>query len=199
MMKRWMDVWMVVALTAGGAWAVGIGQPAPDFTLKRWDTGEPVTLSQLKGKVVFLNFFAMWCGPCVQETPALVKVEREYRDKGVVFLSVDVGEKNKNPMIAVSHYVKTQGVSWPIVMDAGPDWVKKAYGARYIPFNFVINAQGVISYGRSMGMNEFGLRKELDQALGLPVKEDPGTKISDRRALIGGARKRGMNRPVGAP
>jgi len=71
-----------------------IGTAAPDFTVR--DSDRTVTLSQLKGQVVVLNFWATWCPPCIEEMPSLVQMQQEMKSKGVTVLavSVDVDEGN---------------------------------------------------------------------------------------------------------
>ena len=64
------------------------GPAAPDFTVQ--DSDHTVTLSQFRGQVVLLNFWATWCPPCIEETPALVKMQNQMKDKGVVVLAVSI-------------------------------------------------------------------------------------------------------------
>jgi len=63
-----------------------IGTVAPDFTVQ--DVDRKVTLSELRGKIVVLNFWASWCGPCIAETPSLVAMQNRLRDRNVVVLAV---------------------------------------------------------------------------------------------------------------
>ena len=77
------------------------GKPAPPFTLRRIDTGETVTLEQLKGKPLVVNFWATWCGPCRQEMPLLDQLYGKYKQAGLVMLSVNVDE-NAEPAIEMA-------------------------------------------------------------------------------------------------
>src|SRR2546425_12236674 len=66
---------------------INIGQISPDFTIKD-QNGHPIKLSDYRGKVVFLNFWATWCGPCVEEAPAIERLYREHRRQGFTILAV---------------------------------------------------------------------------------------------------------------
>lgn len=185
---------MVLINLAGMAWA-GIDpvsakkmgklaprHPAADFTLKRFDTGHPIKLSDYQGKVIVLNFFTTWCGPCLKETPGFVNVYDEYKDKDVVFLSVDTGERSKDPQAVISAFVKRYGVHWPILLDEAPGSVYIAYGVKGIPMNVVINKKGDITYCRSGYLSEEKLKTELNRALGLrgveqSVREAPASRV----------------------
>ena len=97
-MPRWIQaavfvlVIVVIVFFAFGLRVRGESQPssgpAPDFVLKTFD-GQSVRLSELKGKVVMVNFWASWCIPCRDEAPFLQKTWEQYKDRGVVFLGVD--------------------------------------------------------------------------------------------------------------
>ena len=112
---------------------------APDFTLNDLSS-KKVTLSQFRGKVVILNFWSIWCGPCLAEMPSLNKLYLEFKDKGVTVLAVaeDPAEK------PVKSYVKEKGIAFPILIDKE----KKVY-FRYslfgIPVTFLIDKKGVIA------------------------------------------------------
>lgn len=67
-----------------------IGEPAPDFTVQ--DSERKVTLSEFRGKVVVLNFWATWCPPCVEEMPSLLDMQRKMKDKGVTVLAVSIDD-----------------------------------------------------------------------------------------------------------
>jgi peroxiredoxin len=71
--------------------AVGLGEKVPDFTL-RTDDGQPTSLSDFRGKVVVLNFWASWCGPCVDELPSLKQFAQRYADSDIVVLGISLDE-----------------------------------------------------------------------------------------------------------
>ena len=65
-----------------------IGKPAPEFRIKEWKNGEPVTFADLRGKVVLVDFWGYWCGGCVRIMPELFKLHDQYKEKGLVIVSV---------------------------------------------------------------------------------------------------------------
>jgi cytochrome c biogenesis protein CcmG/thiol:disulfide interchange protein DsbE len=114
-----------------------IGNPAPDFTVK--DGEHSVTLSEFRGKVVVLNFWATWCPPCVEETPSLVQMQQRLKDKGVVVLAVSV-DADAN---AYHRFLKDHNVNLLTVRDA--DQKSNAlYGTSMFPETYVIDRQGVV-------------------------------------------------------
>jgi cytochrome c biogenesis protein CcmG/thiol:disulfide interchange protein DsbE len=122
-----------------------IGKPAPAFTLMRLDGSGEVTLADLAGKVVVVNFFASWCLPCTQENPALVRVYERYRESDVVMLGVNLQESRENGLA----YVRRMGMAWPTLAD--PDGrVVLSYGVFGPPETFFIGRDGIIA-GRHIG------------------------------------------------
>jgi cytochrome c biogenesis protein CcmG, thiol:disulfide interchange protein DsbE len=114
-----------------------IGSSAPDFTVQ--DAQSKVTLSQLRGQVVVLNFWATWCAPCVEELPSLVEMQRRLRAKGVtvVAVSVDVDDN------AYRQFVKAHEVNLLTVRD--PDQKSNGlYGTSKFPETYVIDRSGVV-------------------------------------------------------
>jgi cytochrome c biogenesis protein CcmG/thiol:disulfide interchange protein DsbE len=122
-----------------------IGKPAPAFTLQRLDGSGDVTLADLSGKVVVINFFASWCVPCIQEHPALVRVFERYRTSDVVMLGVNYQESRENGRA----YVQRMGMAWPALAD-DDGRVALSYGVFGPPETFFIGADGVIA-GRHIG------------------------------------------------
>ena len=114
-----------------------IGSNAPDFTLQ--DSDHKVTLSQFRGQVVVLNFWATWCPPCVEETPSLVQMQARLKDKGVVVLAVSIDADDA----AYHKFLKEYNVNMVTVRDEA----KKAstlYGTFGWPESYVIDRNGVI-------------------------------------------------------
>jgi peroxiredoxin len=113
--------------------------PAPDFVLTDVN-GEEVKLSDYKGKVVVLNFWATWCPPCRKEIPDFNELQAQYGDKGVQFIGVALDEEG---LPKVKKWMSTNAVSYPVVIaDAA---IKKSYGEmNAIPVTMLIDRQGVI-------------------------------------------------------
>ena len=134
-----------VALEAENIYAESIrkrltSQPAPDFELERL-SGGTVKLSDLRGKVVVLNFWATWCGPCRQEMPHLAKVYEKYRDRGFEILAITTDEKADRPKVAP--FVEEHGLTFPVLYDDG---IAGAYGVNGMPATVYIDAQGRTRY-----------------------------------------------------
>lgn len=125
------------------------GRPAaPDFTLKNLD-GEDVTLSDLKGQVVIVNFWATWCPPCRAEMPSMQRAWMEIRDKGVVMLAVHVGGNEDKVWSFVGDYE----LDFPVVIDAKSE-VADAWPMKGLPSTFVVDPEGRIAY-RAIGGREW--------------------------------------------
>ena len=114
-----------------------IGTSAPDFTVK--DGDRQVTLSQLRGQVVVLNFWATWCPPCVEETPSLLEMQRRMKDKGVVVLAVSVDVDDA----AYHRFLKDHSVDLLTVRD-NEQKSNRLYGTFRFPESYVIDRQGVL-------------------------------------------------------
>lgn len=122
---------------------LGVGKEAPDFEEKKIDGETTMKLSDLRGNVVLLDFWASWCGPCRRENPAVVKLYEKYKDDGFTIMSVSL-DKNKDSWIAA---IKKDNLSWPNhVSDLGfwSSKVPKMYGVRGIPFTVLIDKDGNI-------------------------------------------------------
>jgi thiol-disulfide isomerase/thioredoxin len=112
--------------------------PIEDFSLPLL-TGGTQTLSGLKGKVVFLNFWATWCPPCKSEMPSMDSLYRRFRERGLEFLAVDIQEARDS----VEHFVSESRLSFPVALDESGR-VSSIYGIRSIPTTFIIDRDGMI-------------------------------------------------------
>jgi len=117
----------------------GINTPAPAFRLMDLD-GTVHSLPDYQGKVVFLNFWATWCGPCKVEMPAMEALYQAFRSQGLEILAVSVDQQGA----AVTRpFKEAMGLSFPILHDSDYQ-VGLVYGARTLPMTYVIDRQGII-------------------------------------------------------
>jgi thiol-disulfide isomerase/thioredoxin len=120
---------------------------AVDFSLKLVDGGT-VTLSSLKGKVVFLNFWATWCPPCREEMPSMEILYQRFRNQGLELLAVDLMENSKT----VSAFLSNNRLSFPAALDSNGR-VSSYYGIQAIPATFIVDQDGKIILYTAGGRN----------------------------------------------
>ena len=125
------------ATRTGSPGVVNIGQMAPDFTIKD-QTGKLVKLSDYKGKVVFLNFWATWCGPCVDEAPEVEKLNNTLKDKKFQMLTVAIDTDWK----PVNDFFAKHGLTVPVFLDPGQQIARGQYKITGVPETFIIDASG---------------------------------------------------------
>ncbi len=113
---------------------------APPWELKDVD-GKTVKLSDFKGKVVVLNFWATWCPPCLAEIPSFMKLQDAYSKQGVTFVGISVDQGG--PQV-VANFVKKKKINYPIVL-GDPDIAEKYAATDGIPDTFVIDRKGNIT------------------------------------------------------
>ena len=122
---------------SGPQGAAEIGRKAPDFTLR--DLGDQkVSLDQFKGKIVLLDFWASWCGPCQMTMPQMESLQKKYSNV-LVLLAIDMQE----PIDVVREYVRSQGVHSRVLMDEDGS-VSNAYGVEAIPVQVLIDKEGIV-------------------------------------------------------
>ena len=114
------------------------GHTAPDFELRDLE-GQLVRLSDYRGQVVMINFWAIWCGYCRAEMPVLQAAYERYQGDGFVVLAVDVMDR-KDPVV---EYVREAGLTFPVLLDRSSE-VSTQYRVRGLPTSFYVDRDGVI-------------------------------------------------------
>jgi len=131
---------LLIVLLAGcysGSRPPHIGSNAPDFTVQ--DSDRKITLSELRGKVVVLNFWATWCAPCVEELPSLVNLQQKMRNKGITVLAVSVDQDES----LYRRFVQDHNVNLLTVRDANQK-SNNLYGTFKFPETYIIDRNGVM-------------------------------------------------------
>lgn len=116
------------------------GQPAPDFALKS-STGENLRLSEYRGDVVMINFWATWCGPCRQEMPLLDELYSRYRRVGFNLLGVNIDDDSRRAMDMISEL----GVTFPVLFDSRKD-VSRLYEVDAMPVTIIVDREGNVRH-----------------------------------------------------
>jgi cytochrome c biogenesis protein CcmG/thiol:disulfide interchange protein DsbE len=137
-------------------------KPAADFTL-RDANGTAVKLSDYRGKVVLLNFWATWCGPCTLEIPWFIEFEQQYKTQGFAVIGVSMDEEGWN---AIKPYMAAHKMNYRVLL--GDDSVSQLYGGvESLPTTFLIDRKGRVAFPPHIGLagkNEY--LKEIQGLLG---------------------------------
>lgn len=114
-----------------------VGALAPEFTLKDLH-GNDVSLSDFRGQIVLLNFWATWCGPCREEMPT---IQERYNGGGFAILAINFGESQEK----VQEYLDELGIDLPVLLDPGGS-IQELYRVRGYPSSFFVDPDGVIRF-----------------------------------------------------
>jgi peroxiredoxin len=120
--------------------ALELGQPAPDFTLKSM-AGTNLKLTEQRGKIIVINFWASWCGPCRKEMPVLQKFYDKYQDLGVSVWGVNVEQENQ----AGRDFLADLNLSFPILFDAS-NTISAMYQVEAMPTTVIVDRDGLVRY-----------------------------------------------------
>jgi thiol-disulfide isomerase/thioredoxin len=134
-----------------------VGKLAPNFELQNTE-GKTITLSDLRGKPVLINFWATWCGPCFLEQPFLQEVYNDWSKKGLVFLSIDIGQ---NAQIAQA-YLDTNNFTFPVLLD-NKSTVAMKYAVQYLPTTFLVDKDGIIVKTNLLAPGAFESREQIEK------------------------------------
>jgi cytochrome c biogenesis protein CcmG/thiol:disulfide interchange protein DsbE len=163
--------------------------PAPDFQMKDVD-GKPLTLAGLRGKVVLLNFWATWCGPCREEIPSLIELQKHYKDQLQIIGMLTDDDDDE----ALHKVIEAEGINYPVVL-ATPEMRVEYGGIPALPTLFVINAEGRVVQKHVGLYNPALYETEVRALLNLPVAAKVGTfedtgeiflKHADRASMLPG-------------
>jgi cytochrome c biogenesis protein CcmG/thiol:disulfide interchange protein DsbE len=139
-----------------------VGFRAPDFSLPTLEGGRTIRLSDFRGSVVVINFWASWCAACREEHPNLLAAWQRYQDHGVVFVGIDY----QDSAVAAKAYVRELGGDWPIVTDLGGR-TALAYGVYGVPETFFIGPDGIIRHTQVGASSYELLTTQIDRLLSL--------------------------------
>ena len=141
--RQFLIILLLVILAVTASWAVQLNNKAPEFTLN--DVyGRAVSLNGLKGKVVYVNFWASWCGPCQEEFPQLENLAKKYADSGLTILAINQDKKRSNMQEFLGKFSAVP--SNMIILTDPSSSVITQYGPRAMPTSYVIDKQGVVRY-----------------------------------------------------
>jgi peroxiredoxin len=118
---------------------------APDFSLKDLN-GKKVEIKQFKGKIIFLNFWATWCGPCKEEIPSLEVLHQQFQEKNFVLLTISVDYEGLKP---VQDFISKHHYTFPVLLDPNCE-VLDLFEVKRIPTTFIIDKRGRM-IGRAIG------------------------------------------------
>ena len=154
-------VWAALLVSRGGqAAGAQIGTAAPDFALTDLD-GNSIRLADLRGRPVIVNFWASWCGPCVEEFPLLRDARVAHRADGLTVVGIVVRDNSE----AARAFMARMGATWAAAMDPG-EQVAQSYGFSGPPESFFIDRAGVVR-GRQIGqLTAADLERQLALILG---------------------------------
>ena len=136
------------------------GVQAPDFTGELID-GTSITLSELQGKPVIINFWATWCGPCVKEMPAFERLKDDFGDK-IGIIAVNCGDDAGT----VKDFVEENGYTFPVVLDEEYS-ISMLYPTNSIPYTVVLDAEGKVTHISTGALDADTMYERYKEALGV--------------------------------
>lgn len=136
---------------------------APDFTVIDKD-GKSISLSDFSGNPIVVNFWASWCGPCKSEMPDYEEMYREYSEKGVVFMMVNMTDGSRETVRTAQNFIISKGYTFPVYFDTLFS-AANAYRVSSIPYSVFINRDGKIVYSRLGIIDADAIEKNLEKIM----------------------------------
>lgn len=131
---------LILALNTSSVFAVSIGDTAPNFKLPRLETKGDIELKSYRGKVVYVDFWASWCGPCRLSLPELNKLRKKYRKQGFEVIAINLDEEKDEAM----SFLKEFPVAYPTARDVKGTTPDK-YGLQGMPTAYLVDRKGKIN------------------------------------------------------
>ncbi len=135
-LPRWVFILLFVIVWSGCSPRSTVSGPAPDFTLDSLD-GDAITLSDLEDQIIVLDFWAIWCRPCVDAMPELEQLHENYADQGVTVLAINIEEDRDD----VVEFMTDYGYTFTVLLDTDGR-VTDAYGVQGIPYTTIVDREG---------------------------------------------------------
>ena len=130
---------LVFGLISNSALAINVGDSAPNFKLPRLEAKGNIQLKSYRGKVVYVDFWASWCGPCRLSLPALNKIRKQYRKQGFEVIAINLDEEKADAMT----FLKQYPIAYPTARDAKGSTADK-YGLQGMPTAYLIDRKGKV-------------------------------------------------------
>jgi len=131
---------VAVVVVAGLVASAQAAVKVPDFALPAVQDQKVVDISKLRGKAVLINFWATWCGPCVQEIPSLISLQKEFGPQGLEVIGVSMDQGGEG---AVQKVIAKTGINYPVIM--GNAQISRDFGGIFgIPASFLVDQSGTV-------------------------------------------------------
>lgn len=159
-----MQLWrfgVLLALVAARAHAIEPGSVAPEFNLARLGAGQPIALSDLRGKIVLIDFWASWCGPCRESMPLYDKLRAEFAPNGFEVVAINLDEVQTD----AEAFLARHPVSYPVGLDPTGD-TAKTFGLVGMPSSYLVDQVGIVR-ARHTGFKAKHIDELRHQILGL--------------------------------
>lgn len=146
----------IIGVSEGSASDIQLGGPAPDFWFETAQ-GQLTYLSDLKGKIVLVNFWAIWCSPCRSEMPYMQQIYEEWSEEELVVLAINVGDSSDD----VADFLQDNGLFFPVLLDSEGE-VAIRYGVPGLPSTIIIDKEGLLQEAK---VGAFQSTEEIESIL----------------------------------